>query len=80
MKIEKILHEGVDKNGIIKEGGAVGVDGDILVGRGQGCGLPNCHCSEGYWLSLILPRSDKGVVEGVKVVFANKQEMDKYLT
>ena len=44
---------------------------------GEGCGIPECHCSDGYWLTISLPLN-RGDVEVVTVIFDNKKEMDKF--
>lgn len=76
MEITKFVHEGVSKTGICKTGGAVITGGDVIILRGQGCGLKGCHCSDGYSLSIILPRTSEGIVEGIRVKFKNRQEME----
>jgi hypothetical protein len=80
MKFEKFVHKGVKEDGTFKrELGAVKTKGSILIGRGKGCGLPECNCSPGFFLSVCLPRTKKGVVEGVLIKFDNEEELNKYL-
>ena len=79
MEIEKIIHKNVSKTGSVKNGGAVHVTGRAIMGMGEGCGMGNCHCSDGYYISLLMPRVKGGIVEGVKVTFDDKKEMTKFL-
>ena len=78
MKVKKILHTGVHEDGGVDGGGAVVTEPVVRLGRGQDCGLENCTCSEGYWLFIGLGLND-GQVEGVKVIFDSKEEMDTLL-
>lgn len=77
MKIEEFIHRGVRKDGTVKGGGAVHTDARVIIIRGS-CGLGNCHCSDGYSLTLGLPLKN-GIVRGLKVKFDNKAEMKKIL-
>ncbi len=80
MKIEKFVNTGVNKDGIIEGGGAVITDGGIRMSPPNGgCTIETCSCSEGHWLSIILPRTEDGVVEGVKVKFDSAPEMTQLL-
>lgn len=79
MKITKFKHVGVSKDGLVKGGGAVETEGALRLGRGEGCGSKDCHCSEGFWLMIAMPRTPKGVVEGITVRFDSKAEMNSYL-
>ena len=45
----------------------------LRVGRGEGCGLPLCDCSDGFWLSI----SDG--TAGIKVRFDSLEEMTMIL-
>lgn len=45
----------------------------IRMSTGEGCGLPHCHCSDGYWISM----SDGKV--GLRVTFETKERMDEFL-
>ena len=77
MKIEKFVTLGVNELGIVAGGGAVETKPFLRIGDGTGCGLPDCHCSDGYWLSIGLGRiGDK--VEGIKVTFKNKAEYNSF--
>jgi len=79
MKIESIDYEGVRKDGLFeKEAGSVCTKGLIRMGAGQGCGLKGCRCSPGYWITIMLPRTPKGGVHGVRVVFKDKREFDRF--
>lgn len=81
MKIEKIIHDQVQPDGTFSSlGGAIETKGKIVMSQADGgCDLDNCKCSEGHWITIVLPRTKGGVVEGVKVKFDNKAEMDKFL-
>lgn len=80
MKVEKFIHTGVKPDGTFEnEAGAVHVEGLVMMGTGEGCGLSGCHCSDGYWITIGLPRTKEGVVEGIKVRFDNKREFDKFI-
>lgn len=85
MKFEKFFHQGVRKDdGVIKGGGAVITEGGIRIVKGN-CGSENCHCSDGYSISIIMPwrsltkNSKYGIVEGVRVTFDSLQEMEASL-
>lgn len=78
MKIEKYKVEDVDPKGIVKGGGAVEVKGKVMISTGEGCLVKGCHCSDGYWISIVLPRTEEGVVESVRAVFEDKKEMDSF--
>ena len=78
MKYKKILHENVLPDGTFSnKRGAIKTDGGVIIGRGEGCGLPTCNCSPGYYITIITPLKD-GKVEGINVTFKNKKEMEKY--
>lgn len=78
MDIKKWKHTGVSSDGKVESGGAVGVNGRLTMSRGEGCGLPHCKCSEGFWVCFALPLKD-GVVEGTTVHFHDLEEMDKFV-
>ena len=66
MKFEKISFSNVNPDGtFINQLGSVIVSG--------------CNCSPGYWLTIISPRTSNGEVEGIKVKFDSKEEMDTVL-
>jgi len=77
MKITKFIHKNVSKDGKVESGGAVYTDGRIIIVNGS-CNLPNCHCSDGFSLSIAMPLKN-GTVEGIKVKFKDKKEMKKIL-
>lgn len=81
MKIESFKWEGVKPNGTFEnEAGAVETKGKIVMSDPNGgCGLENCNCSEGHWISIIKPRTEEGIVEGIKVKFENSFEMDTFI-
>lgn len=76
---EKFQHKNVDVSGSVKGGGAVITEGAIRMSVGEGCGLPGCHCSEGIWITIIMPRTKDGIVEGIQVRFRNKSELNDLL-
>jgi hypothetical protein len=80
MKIESFKWEGVKTNGTFEnEAGAVETKGIIRMShKNGGCGLDKCNCSPGHWLMVAKPCTDDGIVEGLKVTFENKSEMDKF--
>ena len=79
MKIESIKYVGVNEEGLVASGGAIKTGGSVMMGYGEGCGLGDCHCSDGYWISIVKPRTKDGVVEGIRVVFNDVEEMDFFL-
>lgn len=79
MKITKFVHEGVARDGKCKGGGAVITEPLIRMSTGEGCGLDNCHCSDGWWISIGLPRTLDGKVEGVIVHFDDQVEYDEFM-
>jgi hypothetical protein len=81
MKIEEFVHKGVKPNGTFEnELGAIHTDARVIVMRGEGCGISACHCSDGYSLSVCLPRNPKTKeVRGIIVRFADANEMRKVL-
>lgn len=80
MKIETFKTENVAKNGKVKNGGAVVTKGAIYdSAKGGGCGQPGCPCSEGFWISVIQPLNNEGVVECVKFTFETEKEKDKFI-
>jgi len=80
MKIESIDYEGVRKDGLFKhEEGSVCTKGLVRMGRGDGCGLKGCRCSPGYWITIMLPRTQKGEVHGIRVVFKDKREFERFM-
>lgn len=81
MKVEAFKHEGVKPDGTFEnKAGAVYTKGRIIMSRENGgCDLHGCTCSEGHWITIVEPRTEDGIVEGVKVMFDNKSEMDTFL-
>ena len=78
MKIEKNITYNVYPDGRVLSGGAVVVNGRIAMSRGEGCGSEGCNCSDGYWISITLPRAFGAIVESVIVKFDNKEEMESF--
>lgn len=81
MKIETFRHTKVKPNGTFENKlGAVITEGGIRMSPDRGgCDLKGCRCSEGHWITIVKPRTAKGVVEGTRVKFDNKAEMDEFL-
>lgn len=80
MEFKKFKHKGVLIDGSFKkEKGSVETKGCVRIFRGEGCGLEGCHCSDGYSISICMPRTEKGIVEGMNVRFANKKEMERFI-
>lgn len=73
MEINKYKHTNVSPDGIVKDGGAVGTTGGLRMSNGEGCGAKGCKCSEGYWISITLPRTEDGVVEGIKAQLSESE-------
>ena len=80
MKIESFKWEGVKADGTFEnEAGAVETKGKIVMSQDNGgCGIDTCHCSDGHWLTIVKPRTEDGIVEGLKVKFENKSEMEEF--
>jgi hypothetical protein len=80
LEIHKIVHQNVNPDGtFLNARGAVMTEGGILMSAGEGCSLPDCHCSDGYWITIMLPRTKDGIVEGVTVKFSSKREFEKFM-
>ena len=80
MRIEKLIHTSVQPDGtFLYKKGSVHTEGACAIGWGEGCGLDHCNCSPGYWVSIILPRTEEGVVEVAKVSFTDLKEMETIL-
>ena len=78
MRIEAYEYKNVDsKTGKLADGGAVNTKGGVMLSENEGCGLPDCHCSDGYWLSIIAPIM-KGTVKGITVYFDGAEEYAKF--
>lgn len=82
MKINEIIHEKVKRDGTFEnEEGAVETDGGIRMNASyrRDCGLEDCHCADGYWITIMLPRDSWGKVHGMQVQFDNKKEYDRFI-
>ncbi len=80
MKFSTFINKNVRKDGTLKSGGAVHVEGTIQSSDPKGgCGLGKCNCSEGHWLSIVMPRTKSGTVRGIMVTFKDRKEMLKVL-
>ena len=74
-KIEKVAEDGSVKDGI---GGSVHTEGGVTVVRGK-CPMKGCHCSDGFSITLTMPRTDDGIVEGIICKFDSLKELEKHL-
>lgn len=82
MKIEKFIHKNVNHDGTFSDSqpGAVKTAGSITMSdEDGGCGLENCKCSEGHWMSIALPRTKEGIVEVTRAQLDNWGEMQLFL-
>ena len=80
MRIENLIHRNVQPDGtFLDHKGAVHIKGSCAISWGEGCGLDHCKCSPGYWISIILPRTEEGIVEVVRVKFEDLKEMENVL-
>jgi len=81
MRIETFKHVNVLSDGtFIHKDGAVEVKGKIAMSQENGgCDIPSCNCSDGYWVSIVAPRTISGTVEGIKVLFDSKEEFDLFM-
>lgn len=82
MKIESFKRKGVKPAGTFENNiEAIETRGAIIMNSsGGGCGLTGCHCSDGYWLSVVKPRTEDGIVEGLKVKFEDESEMEHFFS
>lgn len=79
MTIEKFVHENVKRDGTFEDRlGAVETDGGVRMSTGEGCGLPECSCSGGCWISITMPLRD-GKVEGIIARFDSEAEIERFL-
>lgn len=79
MKFSKIVHKNVKEDGtFIDRPGAVDTNGGIVIINGN-CGTSGCHCSDGYFISIFMPRTEDGIVEGIKIQFSSRKEMINHL-
>ncbi|MHC4463628.1 MAG: hypothetical protein ACYS30_19690 [Planctomycetota bacterium] len=79
MRTHHFKHIDVNKDGTCKSGGAVETKGVVrLSSRGGGCTLNKCNCSPGHWICVTLPRTNKGVVEGVTLYFDNEKQLTTF--
>lgn len=78
MKANPIFYEFVNPDGTIPNAaGAIEVKGSLILSHHNGgCGLPNCPCSPGHWLTMMNPRNpDTGSVDGVQFDFDSRESM-----
>ena len=67
MKFEKYKYKGVAPDGTVEDGGAVFTKGGIYIGVGKGC--------DQFSITVTMPRTEGGIVEGIKVTFDSRAEM-----
>jgi len=79
MKVELIEYKKVEKDGRVPTGGAVTIKPMVQMSTGEGCGLGNCHCSDGYWITIGAGRDTNGTVKVMVVYFDNKKEYNRFM-
>jgi hypothetical protein len=79
MRIRVKIHETeCDAQGKVKGGGAVSPDlGLTRSVAGGGCGLRDCNCSPGHWITIGLP-IDRGVKQAVQFIFESQADRDRF--
>lgn len=70
MKIKKFIHEGVGPDGSLPDEGSVVTEGGLVIAPRN---------SAEAWVTLLMPRTDDGVVEGICITFDSTEEMNKTL-
>lgn len=78
MKVTFEEMDGINEDGTVISGGAVGTEEFFRMSRGEGCGTPGCHCSDGYWISMGTKVMD-GKRKIMKVKFDSLAEMNKFV-
>ena len=78
MKISETIHQCINEKGECVTGGAVYTEPRVSVGHN--CSLPDCHCSDGYWMCIGFGMDETMCVRVITVKFDSKEEMDKCLT
>jgi hypothetical protein len=73
MEITKFIHHHVSPDKLNTHG-FIAISSET-----GGCGEKGCHCSDGHWISIGLPRTKNGVVQGLKVQFDSPEELKKFL-
>ena len=82
MKTHTFKHLDVAPDGKVEKGGAVGTSRRVSLSMPDkgGCGLDNCHCSDGHWICISEGRdADTSTVQGITIDFDNKKEYDKFI-
>jgi len=76
MKFEKIIVNNVNENGTVaNDGGQIDVNGGFLNSENN----PSGDNVPKHYVTLTMPRTDDGIVEGIKVMFDNLSEMERFL-
>lgn len=80
MHIEKFKHKNVQPDGTVKGHDLpVCTTGAISIQQKDGgCGHEGCNCANDLRITIVAPRTEKGVVEGMTVYFDDKKEMQKF--
>jgi hypothetical protein len=82
MKVRAFTHRNVAPCGHIqtKKGGAVHANGAIIMSQDNGgCDIKSCNCSPGHWITILMPRTSKGLVRGMSVSFKDRLELLTFL-
>lgn len=75
MEIKTFKYENVSSEGLLpNDGGQIGVDGNIMHSINHGCDENGKH-----YITISSHRTEDGVVEGIKVVFDDAEEMLRHL-
>ena len=79
MEIRTWKHAGVDPDGNVEGGGAVGVTGRFQWSAPNGgCGLGGCGCSPGFYMVIPLPRNAAGEVCGATYHFDTVEDLREF--
>jgi hypothetical protein len=74
MLITAYRHEGVNENGTVPDGGQVITTGLVRFAKGS-----NDNGCTNYYLSIGIPMTEEGVVEGICIRFDDKEQMQHYV-
>jgi hypothetical protein len=79
MNITQFKHTGVKKDGSFEnKSGAVGTEGGVRMSQSHE-DTCDCGCSPDRFISIIMPRTKKGVVLGLTVTFDDAEEMSQFM-
>lgn len=81
MNVEEIKYLNVALDGKIgKSNNTIRVNGGIIISHSEGgCGVHGCHCSDGFCVAVLKPRTPDGIVEGLKIRFKDRKEMSLWI-